>query len=277
MNILLLNGQGAFVIRAASGNKSWSTYRCTECASLVLFAMDLPAYTMEALPPLPSFTSKHITVPLEVIFYITKFLKLEDIQSFIQSLWPNSHNSDIVRGILWQLSTHKYTTWFINGKRLKIEYNYNPLRVKEERVLVNVNCLLPVFGGISMPATEDFTSLTKVKDFVKKHDNALNTFSSCAASCTCNRKNVQRHGNYEPFRDQSTDTCNYGHFHHYCSQHFLHWLAFVLNYLIPLRQTGKSMDDACIKGYLHFLGHKVSFEGLDVVHLGDLVVRAARN
>lgn len=213
---------------------------------------------------------------MEVVFYITKFLKFEDLRSFIQSLWPDSHDSDIVRGIVWQLSTHKCTTWFINGKELKIEYNFNPTRVEEERVLVNVNCLLPVFGGIIMPAMEQFTSLTKVQDFVRMHVH-VNMCSNCEhASCPCHLRNVERDGNYEPIRDQLMDTCNYNHFHHYCSQHVLHWLAYVLNFLIPLRRAGECIDDDSVNGFLHFLGQTVSFEGLNVVHLGDsLALRAA--
>lgn len=206
---------------------------------------------------------------------MTKFLKFEDIQSFIQSLWPISHDSDIVRGILWQLTTHKCTAWFINGKQLTIVYNFNPSRVEEERVLVNVNSLLPVFGDIT-PAMEEFTSLTKLQNFMRMRVNA-DICSNCEhASCPCHLRNVERHGNYEPLRDQSTDTCNYNRFHHYCLQHVWHWLDFVLGFLIPFRRAGESIDDDSVKGYLHFLRHEVSFEGLNVVHLGDsLVLRAA--
>ncbi|AHY22033.1 repeat element 33 [Diadegma semiclausum ichnovirus] len=239
--------------------------------------MDLPASTTGALTPPPSLTSKQIVLPLEVVFYISKFLKFDDIRSFIQSLWPNGHESDIVQSILWQLSTHRYTTWFINGKQLEIEYNFDPSRVKEERVLVNVNCLLPVFGGIVMPAVEAFTSLRNLKDFVRMHVH-VNMCSNCEyASCPCHLRNVDRHDNYELFRHQLIDTCNYRHFHHYCSQHVSHWLAFVMDYCIPLQQAGESMDADGIEGYLHFLGNKVSFEGSDVLHLGDsLVLRTAR-
>lgn len=240
--------------------------------------MDLPAYATEALPPLPSFTSKQIALPIEVIFYMTKFLKFEDTRSFIQSLWPNSQESDIVRGILWQLSTHKCTTWFINEKELKIQYNFDPSRGGEECVLVNINSLLPVFGDVVMPAREQFTSLTKVQDFVRMHVH-VNMCSNCEhASCPCHLKNVGRHRNYEPFQAQSTDTCNYRHFHHYCSQHVLHWLAFVMDILIPLQRTRESFDEDSIKGYLRFMGHEVSFEGSDVAHLGNsLVLRTSRN
>lgn len=240
--------------------------------------MDLPAYMAGASPPLPSFTSKQIVLPLEVVFYISKFLKFNDIRSFIQSLWPNGHESDIARRILWQLSTNRCTTWFINGKQLKIEYNFDPSRVKEERVLVNVNCLLPVFGGIVMPAVEEFSSLRNLQDFVRMHVH-VNMCSNCEyASCPCHLRNVDRRDNYEPFRHGLTDMCNHRHFHHYCSQHVSHWLAFVMDFCIPLRQAGESIDDNRIEGYLHFLGHEVSFEGLDVVQLGDsLVLRTARN
>lgn len=242
-------------------------------------AMDLTACTAEASPSLPSFTSKQIALPLEVIFYITKFMKFEDLRSFIQSLWPNSQESDTVRRILWQLTTHNCTTWFLNGKQLNIEYNFDPSRVKEERVLVNVNSLLPVFGGgIIMPAMEDFTSLTKVIDFVRMHVHVNMCSNNEYASCPCHLRNVERHGNNEPFRDQLTDTCNHSHFHHYCSQHVVHWLTYVLDFFIPLGRAGESIDADSVKSYLHFLGYEVSFEGWDMAHLGDsLVVRVAKN
>lgn len=163
--------------------------------------MDLSAYTKEALPPLPSFTSKQIALPLEVLFYMTEFLKCEDIRSFIESLWPNSHESKIFQGILWQRSTQKCTTWFIHGKQLKIEYNFDPSRVKEERVLMNVTNLSPGFGDIIMPAMEEFTSLTKVQNFVRIHVH-LNMSSNCEhASCPCCLRKVERYANYKTVRD----------------------------------------------------------------------------
>lgn len=239
--------------------------------------MDLPTDTTEALEPLPSFTAKQIALPWEIIIHMTKFLKFEDMRSFIESLWPNSQDSDQVRGILWQLSTHKCRTWFINGKQLEITYNFNPSRIAGERVLVNANCLLPVFGDIVMPAMEEFTSLAKLQNFVRMHVH-VNMCSNCEhASCPCHLRKDERHGNYEPVQDQLTNPC-YRHFHHYCSHHVLHWLTFVLDLLIPLQRAGESIDDEVIKNYLHFLRYEVSFEGLNVVHIGDsLVLRNAMN
>ncbi|BAF45626.1 f3.2 [Tranosema rostrale ichnovirus] len=188
------------------------------------------------LPPV--LTSKEIVLPADIILYMAKFLCFADFRSFIRSLWPNNDEDDIIREKLWQLSTNSITTIFINGKQLKVIYNFDSSRTEENRNLVSVNSLLPLFGGIVLPAMDSFTSVSKLCSFVKMHVH-LNMCSAYQhASCPCHLANSDEQCG-EKFVRPSVDTCDYGHFHHYCFQHLIHWLDIVLSTSIVLRETGK--------------------------------------
>ncbi len=101
----------------------------------------------------PVLTSRQIVLPEDIILYMANFLCFVDYRSFIRALWPNNDESNIVQEQLWKLLIpDRITTTFINGKRLEIEFDYDPWRAKEDEVLINLESLLPVFGKNSHPS-----------------------------------------------------------------------------------------------------------------------------
>lgn len=209
---------------------------------------------------------------MEMILYMGNFMKFEDYRSFIQSFWPSNDECDLVRAKLWQMSTHRFTTKFLNGKLLEVEYNFDPSRKTEDRILINVKCLLPVFGGFVPPVMDKFKTLTELVNFVRMHVH-LNMCSNCQhAYCPCHMRNDERH-RARAFVKPAVDVCRYRHFHHYCSQHVMHWMIFSLGTLILDRHIGGFCDNVVTEGFLYFLDNTVSFRGLDVHLWGSLTYR----
>ncbi|XP_046415809.1 uncharacterized protein LOC124177470 [Neodiprion fabricii] len=80
---------------------------------------------------LPVSASQPIAFPLDTVLYMGKFMDFQDYKKFILSLYPNNIVSDLIQKKLWQLSTHRTGTIFINGKPIVIEYNFDPSRLRE--------------------------------------------------------------------------------------------------------------------------------------------------
>lgn len=62
---------------------------------------------------------------------------------------------------------YEFTNEFCNGQLLVVEYNYDPERKREDRILINVENLLPTVGGV-VPASWEFVSVSKLKGFIKR-------------------------------------------------------------------------------------------------------------
>lgn len=90
------------------------------------------------------------------MLHLAKFMSFADYQSFIHSLWPADNENDIIPEKMWQLSTFKFVTVFMNGKRLEIENNFDPSKIKEDRILIKLDSLLPMFGSVVPPAMDKF-------------------------------------------------------------------------------------------------------------------------
>ncbi|BAF45627.1 f3.3 [Tranosema rostrale ichnovirus] len=209
--------------------------------------------TSRASPSPPVCASKEIVLPVDIILYMVKFLCVADFRSFIRSLWPNNDEDDTIRKKMWQLSTNSIATIFINEKQLEVVYNFDPSRIEEDRILISVNSLLPLFGGIVPPAMDDFTSVSKLSNFVEQY--VSNTCSDYQhASCRCHLLDNDGRGG-ERFVAPPVDTCDYGHFHHYCSQHVMYWFTLCLVNSIHLRENGKIADEEGEENLRLFLNH----------------------
>ncbi|ULM71604.1 repeat element 6 protein [Diadegma fenestrale ichnovirus] len=118
---------------------------------------------------MPCFISngKAVDVPMDVILHIASFTDAVDFKNFVRALWPDREGSydHYVQVKLWQLSTHRFTTLFINGKPLEIEYNFDPDR-ESDAILINSDCLLPVFGSLKPPEKEKFLRVPRLKQFI---------------------------------------------------------------------------------------------------------------
>ncbi|ULM71688.1 repeat element 33 protein [Diadegma fenestrale ichnovirus] len=107
-------------------------------------------------------------LPNDVILHMSEFLTFEDYRKFVRALWPNGDEDDTVRKKLWQLSTHSISVEFCNGRLLEVEYNYDSERKREDRILINVENLLPIFGGVVPPVSWEFVSVSQLNRFIKR-------------------------------------------------------------------------------------------------------------
>ncbi|BAF45697.1 repeat element protein-c18.1 [Ichnoviriform fugitivi] len=221
-----------------------------------------PLSKTPAVPPLPA--SVKVSVPLKKIFQTAEFLDSQEYKSFIQKLLPNTHVPPEIQAQLWRMSTHRFTTTFLNGKPLVIRYNYDPSRVEEERVLFDIDSLLPVLGGTVPPAVSRFATPSQIHSFVKKHVH-LNLCSDREyASCPCHLGYDQ--AQVKAFVQPAVDACHDGCFHHYCSQHVGHWLTLYLVQVVLLRERRASSthDSDAAESFLVFLSETVYFRGFNV-------------
>ncbi|BAF45590.1 c4.2 [Tranosema rostrale ichnovirus] len=150
------------------------------------------------------------------------------------------------------LFAHNITTTFLNGEKLEIVYNFDPSRPEEDRIYINVGSLLPLFGGILLPTMEDFTSVSKLRNFVKTHVHLSMCSDYQHASCPCHLVNNggQCGGR---FVRPLVEACNYGHFHHYCYLHVIYWIDFSLCTSIWHKETKMLIDEKAVENFLMFL------------------------
>lgn len=170
-----------------------------------------------ALPPPLPFTSKQIHLPLEIIFKIGESLELADYRNFLQALWPKNDVNDVDPRRLWKLTTHQFTTTFCNGKKLRVEYNLDPWREEEERILINVNDILPLFHGLVPPGVSEFTSISNLFNFAKTNVHLDACLDYQHASCRCYLQNDDDLRMDRPFIKPNVGDCENHHFHHYCA------------------------------------------------------------
>lgn len=205
---------------------------------------------------LPFSLTKEL-LPVEVIIYLGNFMKFKDYVSFIRGLWPYHDEDESVRKKLWQKSTHWMRTEFINGKHLDVEYNYDHTRVAEQQVLINVNTLLPLFGGLIPRNMEtSFVDVERINVFVETSVRVNNCRAHAYASCPCHLNvDPEAAGEFEPPLENG---CADGHFHHFCSEHVIHWLTYVLKTSIKNLEEG-SFDEQATSAFLRFLGETIYY------------------
>lgn len=219
------------------------------------------------LSALPYFPIKKV-LSADLIVYLGNFLKFKDYVTFIRVLWPNHDEDGTVRKKLWKMSTHRLRSKFINGKYLEIEYNYDHTRIEEQRVLTNVNTLLPVLGSVVPPYMETFVDVKRLEAFVETTVRLNECDAHAYASCPCHL-DVDREaaGDFEP---PSENRCTDDHFHHFCPQHVNYWLSNVLETSITNLEEG-SFDEQATSDFVVFLANTVYFRhgqpGLRSSHL----------
>ncbi len=148
--------------------------------------------------------------------------------------------------------THKFQATFLNGLKGEIEYNFNPARRREDRVLINIRNLSPLFGGIVPATTEEFTSIAKLDDFLQAHVHLNKCSYGVHASCACGQKSSE---DVELFGS----VCKYRHIHHFCSEHVRGWLHCYLHHAILLRESRKH--------YNELIAQKCALNPEDIIYL----------
>ncbi|CAH0403231.1 unnamed protein product [Chilo suppressalis] len=153
---------------------------------------------------------------LKMVLYVADFMRFQDYNRFIMSLYPNKDMSDPIRNKLWELSTYRIETMFIRGRPLMMEYNFDPTRPKSHRILMNVDSLIPILGGLVFPNMKKFAGISEITDFVKMHTHLNECSGGRFAACACHSTNENGRG-LGTSEKPLTDACPYGHYHHYCS------------------------------------------------------------
>lgn len=195
-------------------------------------------------------------LPVDVFVYIGDFVNSKDYVSFIRGLWPNRDEDQLVREKLQKKSTHRMVTEFINGETLQVEYNYDHTRIDEE-VLVNVNTLLPVFGGQVPPDVEAFVDVKRLTAFVEMSVFLNECRRYTHAACPCHLDvEPEAAADYEP---PSGYQCADRHFHHFCWRHVNYWLTFVLERSIKTMEEG-SFDEEATSEFVAFLDNTIYFQ-----------------
>ncbi|BAF45727.1 repeat element protein-d6.3 [Ichnoviriform fugitivi] len=213
-------------------------------------------------------------LPDDEMLCVSKYLSFADFRNFVRSRWPRTKECPrVIRRQLWRMSTHKIETTFINGKRIKIEYNFDPSRRNKDQVLINVKCLVSVFGGIYPTDVKNFTSVSELENFIKIHVHMNICSDHRHASCPCHLVNDDGRGCETFVKPSIVDECQYGHLHHYCWNHVKEWLHVLRDTLIERQRTGiaysEDMADACLRS----LDEIVYLRGVGMRFRGPLLYR----
>ncbi|BAF45741.1 repeat element protein-d10.2 [Ichnoviriform fugitivi] len=147
------------------------------------------------------------------------------------------------------LSTATFTATFFDGKPLEVEYIFDASRGKEDRILVNVNCLLPVLGGITVPGMNKYASISELNNLVVMHVHLNMCSNREHASCSCHLLDDYE-GAYESFVKPEEVQCPRRHFHHYCWGHVVSWLQHYLHTIILYRESRELFDEEIAEHHL---------------------------
>lgn len=212
-------------------------------------------------PPTPSRTQrllKDFQLPPHLMLYIAEYLSFVDFRNLVHALWPKNDADKKVKTKIWEMSIRTFTTTFINGQFLDIEYSFDSSRPRENRVLINALTLLPIFGGVVPPEAHQFKSVWSLRDFILTHVKLNRCSDGKFASCSCE----MQPGGSQAVRassSRSRDYCAYNHFHHFCANHVIHWLCYFLNISLAQRDENGFFDPSTTAGYLNFLCRSIHF------------------
>lgn len=192
-----------------------------------------------------------IVVPVDVFLHMSSFLTFTNYQNFIRAFWPDGEEDDCIKKKLWKMSCHEFEATFYNGERLEIEYNFDVRRKARRRVLIKVECLLPIFGGVSPSGLDEFVSILELEKFIE--DNVdLERCSSYRYICCPRHLGRNRESVDTKFAAPTPIKCKEGHFHHYCKEHVISWLGNYLYTLILLRESKELFDKEIEEQYAYF-------------------------
>lgn len=147
------------------------------------------------------------------------------------------------------LPTSRFEATFFGGKPLEVKYIFDASRRKADRILVNVNCLLPVLGGIAFPGINEYASISELNDLVVMHVHLNMCSNHEHASCSCHLLNNYG-GAYESFVEPEEVQCHRQHFHHYCWGHVASWLQHYLHTIILYRESKELFNEEIAEQYL---------------------------
>lgn len=205
---------------------------------------------MGGVPVAAEPETPEISVPLDIILHMANYLNFADYRSFVRSIWPDGYVPHSVLVKLRNLSTHKFQATFLNGKPIDITYNFDPESMEEDRVLIDMNCLRPIFGGKLPPTRHHFASVFVFHEFVRDEIQLNECSDYRYAACPCFHDDDEEY--LEVFVKPVVDECENKHFHHYCWMHIMSWLYNYLYIAILLRESKELFNQAIAETYAAF-------------------------
>ncbi len=146
------------------------------------------------------------------------------------------------------LPTQSIVAVFLNGKPIVVEYAFDPSRKRNDCVLVDWRCLFPVIGGIVASEESNMISVSKIIDRMKKH-LSTNVCSNHQQACPCHLVNDSDEEAYENFVKPEVDECEFGHSHHFCTDHVISWLYHYLYPMILLKESADLFEEEMVIQY----------------------------
>lgn len=218
----------------------------------------------------PASPARQIDFPFDIVVYMASFMRFQDYKNFILALCPDYLESGIIYRKLWKLSTYRTETIFINGKTIIIEYNFDPSRLEEDRILMSVESLSPIFGEIVSPILEKFTGVSELTNFVKMHTHLNHCSEGRFATCPCHLVDTKDRS-IETFQKPVTDACPYGHYHHYCAHHVAGWLKVVEKNLMLLRQQRHHFSEDLARSFILSIDKSIYAHGVEMQRYGSII------
>lgn len=192
-----------------------------------------------------------IVVPVDILLYMSAFFTFTNYQSLIRAFWPDGGEDELIQKKLWKMSCHKLEATFYNGRNLTIEYNFDARREGRHCVLIKVECLLPIFGGVMPAGLEEFASILELDKFIEDNVDLEKCSSYRHVCCPCHL-GLTRDEFPILFMEPALSECEKGHFHHYCMEHVISWLGNYLHTLILLRESKELFDEEIAEQYAFF-------------------------
>lgn len=207
-------------VRDSSGQR-------TERAELSAISMELVDNVVSSAIPAVYFTSRQIYLPLEMIRYLSRFLEFEQFRNLLRAMWPNGEGEDIFQERLEELSTRKFEIPFYNGEGIQVEYKYDREEPLADRVLVNLESLSPILGGVMPPDGRKFEAPYVLEDFIRGHV----TLHECGDGIHSPCEYIYWNNDLE-----EAPVCPANHLHHYCPGHVNAWCKYYLSTMIFQRE-----------------------------------------
>ncbi|BAF45744.1 repeat element protein-d11.2 [Ichnoviriform fugitivi] len=216
-------------------------------------------YTIPGLPVPSTSSARSIFQPPHINCSIVKLFKFKSNADITQPVQCNGiKRTNIVRRMLWKSSTQKLKATFLNGKRLSIQYIFDPTGLHGENVLIERDCLSPIFGGV-LPVTLDrFSSISEVCSYVKTEVNLNECQDGRQAYCPCHP--LFNCGEFYGIVTPVVDECLHQHFHHYCYEHVVSWFYNYLNLLVLQRESKELFNEQIAELYSLFPNDIVHFQ-----------------
>lgn len=147
--------------------------------------------------------------------------------------------ADEIEEILQDPRASRIDAVFLNQKPLQVIYYFED-KGTEGRIMINVDSLLPIFGGIRPTAAGFFETLDQLSIFVQANIRLNKCSKYKYADCLCHliRDRVDPH--FSGLEMFASSGCLRGHFHHACWSCVNLWLNDYLRVLI-LHQESKPL------------------------------------